>query len=72
MRLLFVIFVLSVAALIWTAFGIACHIRRHHLAPDLPKETDLARETESWKKDVESAVPLRAEKFMPAAARKHS
>jgi len=29
MRLLYVIFVLSVAALIWMAFAVAHHIRRH-------------------------------------------
>jgi hypothetical protein len=66
MRLLFVIFVLSVAALIWTALGMARHIRRHQLASTSPKKPAVA---ETY---LEGSTSDEAEDFVPAGVRKHS
>ena len=65
MRLLFVIFVLSVAALIWTALGIARHIRRHQSASLVPKKPAVP-ET-----DIEDAASHRDEELIAAGEREH-
>jgi hypothetical protein len=66
MRLLFVIFVLCVAALIWTAFGVARHIRRHQLGSALPRDTTFSDE------EIEVSAATVTEELMPTGPHKHS
>lgn len=39
MRVLYVVFVLSIIVLTWTAVAVARHIRRHEVHRELPAET---------------------------------
>jgi hypothetical protein len=45
MRVLYVVFVLSILALIWTAIAVARHIRRHEARVEQHPENQLERES---------------------------
>jgi hypothetical protein len=53
MRVLFVVFVLSIIALIWTAVAVARHIRRHEAQAKQYPETTAEETAAVSKLDVE-------------------